>query len=104
MKGLTEYLSCKNLTRPKPMGAALAVGIALLPLIATTGVGQETTPTETVLYNFTGGADGGVPEGGLIRDAAGNLYGTTNIGGNTSSSCPLEYNGCGVVFELLSRA
>jgi uncharacterized repeat protein (TIGR03803 family) len=32
---------------------------------------------ETVLYNFTGGADGAYPGGGLVRDAQGNLYGTT---------------------------
>jgi uncharacterized repeat protein (TIGR03803 family) len=31
---------------------------------------------ETVLYSFTGGADGANPRGGLIRDQAGNLYGT----------------------------
>ena len=32
---------------------------------------------ETVLYTFTGGADGSGPSAGLVRDAAGNLYGTT---------------------------
>jgi uncharacterized repeat protein (TIGR03803 family) len=32
---------------------------------------------EMVLYNFTGGADSGLPYGSLIRDAQGNLYGTT---------------------------
>ena len=37
--------------------------------------------TETVLYTFTGGADGAHPYAGLIRDTAGNLYGTTNVGG-----------------------
>ena len=36
---------------------------------------------ETVLYSFTGGSDGGAPLGGLIRDAQGNLYGTTSTGG-----------------------
>jgi len=30
-----------------------------------------------VLYSFTGGADGGYPQAGLILDSAGNLYGTT---------------------------
>ena len=35
----------------------------------------------TVLYSFTGGADGGFPSSGLIRDAAGNLYGVTAAGG-----------------------
>jgi uncharacterized repeat protein (TIGR03803 family) len=46
---------------------------------------------ETVLYSFTGGADGGYPLAGLVRDAAGNLYGTTNGGGAS---------GAGVVFKL----
>lgn len=35
--------------------------------------------TETVLHNFTGGADGGVPYAALIRDLAGDLYGTTTF-------------------------
>jgi len=35
----------------------------------------DTSGTETVLYNFTGGTDGEYP-GGVIRDAAGNIYGT----------------------------
>jgi uncharacterized repeat protein (TIGR03803 family) len=51
--------------------------------------------TETVLYNFTGSADGGQPYGGLVLDAAGNLYGTTNFGGNSNCN-----NGCGTVFKL----
>ena len=56
-----------------------------------------TTRTEKVLYTFTGGTDGGGPTGNLIRDPAGNFYGTTAIGGLTSSIC---YQGCGVVFKL----
>jgi uncharacterized repeat protein (TIGR03803 family) len=41
----------------------------------------DTKGNETILYNFTGGADGGLPLGGVIFDTAGNLYGTTYIGG-----------------------
>jgi uncharacterized repeat protein (TIGR03803 family) len=38
--------------------------------------------TETVLYSFTGGADGSSPQfANLVRDEAGNLYGTTPEGG-----------------------
>ena len=37
----------------------------------------DTTGTEKLLYSFTGGTDGGGPEAGLIRDSAGNFYGTT---------------------------
>ena len=47
--------------------------------------------TETALYSFTGGSDGSNPQGPLIRDSAGNFYGTTNSGGAS---------GVGVVFEL----
>ena len=47
--------------------------------------------TATVLYAFTEAADGLSPYGGLVADAAGNLYGTTVYGGA---------NGGGVVFEL----
>jgi len=36
----------------------------------------------SVLYRFTGGADGGLPSGSLTRDANGNLYGATDTGGN----------------------
>jgi uncharacterized repeat protein (TIGR03803 family) len=50
---------------------------------------------ETVLYTFTGGADGSVPYGGVIRDSAGNLYGTTYEGGNACGSA-----GCGVVYKV----
>jgi uncharacterized repeat protein (TIGR03803 family) len=46
---------------------------------------------KTVLYNFTGGLDGGQPAAALIRDSAGNLYGTTIIGGQ---------DGSGTVFTL----
>jgi uncharacterized repeat protein (TIGR03803 family) len=52
---------------------------------------------ETVLYSFTGGADGNSPYAGVIQDEAGNLYGAT-IGGGDLSGC--FGNGCGVVFKL----
>lgn len=48
---------------------------------------------ETVLYSFTGGADGGGPVANVIRDPLGNLYGTTNWGGGRACSC-------GTVFKL----
>lgn len=52
---------------------------------------------ETVLYRFTGGGDGNVPVAGLIRDAAGNLYGTTFWGGDLNCNFG---RGCGTVFKL----
>jgi uncharacterized repeat protein (TIGR03803 family) len=54
------------------------------------------TWTESVLYYFRQGPEGGTPYGGMLTfDQAGNLYGTTYSGG--TGSCP---GGCGVVFEL----
>ena len=38
---------------------------------------------ETVLHNFTDNPDGANPVAGLIRDADGNLYGTTAHGGSS---------------------
>jgi uncharacterized repeat protein (TIGR03803 family) len=52
---------------------------------------------EEVLYSFTGGSDGADPYAGLIRDAAGNLYGTTTSGGDLGCAQP---GGCGTVFKL----
>lgn len=41
----------------------------------------DRTGALSVLYSFTGGADGGKPFAGLVRDSAGILYGTTSVGG-----------------------
>jgi len=54
----------------------------------------------TVLHSFTGGKDGAYPIGQLFRDDAGNLYGTTQFGGDNSQLCNIAYKGCGVVFKI----
>ncbi|MGA8490284.1 MAG: choice-of-anchor tandem repeat GloVer-containing protein [Terriglobales bacterium] len=53
----------------------------------------DTTGAETVLYSFTGRADGRNPSGDLVQDSAGDFYGTTTFGGDASCT---SY-GCGVV-------
>jgi uncharacterized repeat protein (TIGR03803 family) len=50
--------------------------------------------TESVIYNFKGGSDGAVPVAGLIADATGALYGTTQLGGSSGGAGP------GTVFKL----
>jgi hypothetical protein len=63
--------------------------------------GRNGTWSQSVLYSFTGGADGSFPVAGLVFDNAGDLYGTTAYGGTSGQQCnePV-YAGCGVVFEL----
>jgi hypothetical protein len=58
---------------------------------------------ETVLYSLPGGPEGYYPEGGVIVDKNGNVYGMTYFGG--AGICRAERgvkagNGCGVVFEI----
>lgn len=58
--------------------------------------------TETTLYGFADGADGGYPAGGLIFDSSGNLDGTTETGG-TGTGCYSD-DPCGTVFQLVPEA
>ena len=51
----------------------------------------------TTLYSFSG-PDGANPWGRLTLDALGNLYGTTQFGGDYT--CVSNFGGCGTVFEL----
>jgi uncharacterized repeat protein (TIGR03803 family) len=77
---------------------------------ASCGTVFEMTPTadggwtEKVLYDFKDTLDGNTPGGSLIFDAAGNLFGTTEIGGNITSCNGIAGYGCGTVFELTPSA
>jgi uncharacterized repeat protein (TIGR03803 family) len=65
--------------------------------------------TERVLYSFKGGTDGANPNGGLVLDKRGDIYGTTYFGGGTAvaaeGGCTAQFaggTGCGTVFMLSS--
>jgi uncharacterized repeat protein (TIGR03803 family) len=60
-------------------------------------VAGSTSWTETVLYSFTNGRDGGTVINPLLRSASGALYGTAVTGGNPNCA---HGAGCGVVFKL----
>ena len=67
------------------------------------GVIFKVTPAgkETVLYSFTGGTDGGAPNGSLLMDhPQGNIYGTAYLGGDLQCTSIPNTTGCGVVFKL----
>jgi len=55
--------------------------------------------TEKVLYSFKSGTDGANPNGNLVFDKKGAIYGTTFFGGN--QGCKQDAGvGCGTVFKL----
>lgn len=56
----------------------------------------DTSGRERVLHNFANVPDGALPFTGLVRDKAGNLYGTTSEGGSNSN----VFVGGGIVFRL----
>ena len=76
-----------NLYGTTSSGGSTGVGGTVFEL----SPGAGGTWTEQVLHSFGSGTDGKRPLAGVIFDAAGNLYGTTNLGGTSAS---------GTVFEL----
>jgi uncharacterized repeat protein (TIGR03803 family) len=92
--------------------ATVSVGDSAGNLYGTAGFGGAhnvgavykltTSGQETVLHSFcslTNCADGSAPSGGVIRDSAGNLYGTTLYGG-ASSNGRTTTSGGGVLYKL----
>src|SRR5277367_5281447 len=73
--------------------AVLTMALLLAGILAAQSALAQTF---TVLYTFKGSPDGANPRAGLIRDAKGNLFGTTVGGGFTNC----QFNGCGVAFKL----
>ncbi|MGH7226637.1 MAG: hypothetical protein ACRELF_25760, partial [Gemmataceae bacterium] len=67
-------------------------------LLAPPGTGPA-AGAEKVLHAFQGGEDGSGPGGLLIRDNAGNLYGTTSVGGGGTDCYEGSY-GCGTIYRL----
>jgi uncharacterized repeat protein (TIGR03803 family) len=68
---------------------------ALLLLLSLAATRPAQAQTYKVLYNFQGGEIGGYPVyGALVRDTAGNFYGTTSSGGSSN---------CGTVFQFVPK-
>ena len=60
------------------------------------------TGTESVLYSFGAVPDGSAPFAGLILDGAGNLYGTTFVGGATNNGTIFKISPTGTETVLYS--
>ncbi|MBV8978472.1 MAG: hypothetical protein JO261_04745 [Alphaproteobacteria bacterium] len=72
-----------------PNNCATGIGCGTIYKLDTSGL-------LTVLYAFQGGNDGSQPQGSLLADGSGNLYGTTFYGGG-GSACSF---GCGTIYKL----
>jgi uncharacterized repeat protein (TIGR03803 family) len=68
----------------------------LAPVLASLFAITAPAQTLTTLYSFTGGAtDGGNPDAGLVRDAKGDLYGTTVNAGSYNNGTVFEVSASG---------
>ena len=102
MRKPDERRYVKSGMRQMVAGCALALAALFLAAVIPTKLavaqaGANASTKFTVLHSFTGGKDGGQPSAGLVSDAAGNLYGTTEFGGDLSCNAPY---GCGTVFKI----
>ncbi|HEY2475334.1 MAG TPA: choice-of-anchor tandem repeat GloVer-containing protein, partial [Candidatus Cybelea sp.] len=59
---------------------------------------RNASANESVLYSFENSPDGSTPTAGLVQNSSGVFFGTTELGGNHSSSCGT--GGCGTVFKM----
>jgi uncharacterized repeat protein (TIGR03803 family) len=73
---------------------SMFLSLAIVAFVSTAAISTQ-AQTFTVLHTFKGSPDGGFPNGGVILDSKGNLYGTTSEGG--TGACD---GGCGTVFKL----
>ena len=76
----------------------LSIGVAVAAAVVLPSIQAQTF---SVIHTFTGSADGAMPQGSLILDQQGNLYGTASAGGFTGNNC--TSSGCGTVFRLARR-
>ena len=75
------------------LGTRLALALSILAVPGMAVAQTARLPIYKVLHKFTG-ADGAVPRAGVIGDASGNLYGTTQLGG--TGRCA----NCGTVYKI----
>lgn len=71
------------------------VALAIMFALSVLATRPARAQTFTMLYAFGNGTDGGTPYAGLVRDAAGNLYGTTFGGGSESGGTVFKLDGAG---------
>jgi uncharacterized repeat protein (TIGR03803 family) len=91
-----------HLAFPRLFSASLIKFCVILTLVLFLFVPAWAGSTEKVLWAFENWRDGAHPWGTLVFDKAGNLYGTTQFGGDPTCG-PEGKGGCGTVFRLAPR-
>jgi uncharacterized repeat protein (TIGR03803 family) len=87
----------------RKVSSHLAGIVAVLALVSLFIASRAAAQTESVLHSFNNSTNlkGGMqPESSLVMDSAGNLYGTTTLGGTNCAS----QDGCGTVFQLVPKS
>src|SRR5450631_226172 len=95
-KKTTSPPDLTNTLRKRRFTCAAVLGLAMLAAV------PAQAQTFSTLHNFTGSPDGAGPAGGLIRDSAGNLYGTTLSGGDQNLGTIFEVDSQGAETVLYS--
>lgn len=103
LKPAAEKENLKNLSQNQSLRMTVEISRRALILALLCGLLVAAAPlwaasTETIIYSFNKGALGHSPNGGLLLDANGNLFGTTSQGGLVNKAC--GSSGCGTVFKV----
>jgi uncharacterized repeat protein (TIGR03803 family) len=89
--GLIMDASATNLYGVAPLGGAHGFGSIYKLTVAGSGWAYSS------VYDFTGGSDGANPQGPLVLDSYGNLYGSALAGGDPGCNAG---KGCGTVWMI----
>jgi uncharacterized repeat protein (TIGR03803 family) len=98
MTGSPQARICISRARPR---TASRMPYFALALVLTFVVLQRSEASSfRVVYSFKGQPDGYAPQGTLVKDGAGNLYGTTTWGGSVDCTVSGQEVGCGTIFKV----
>jgi len=96
MKNVTVLKCASNALKLGQMGTCIPRRIFAVAAITLLAVSSWAAGKEKVLYTFQGTGDGVEPIGGVVRDAKGNLYGTTVFNFQNTEGP----SGFGLVYQL----